>query len=327
MTNLKKIRVAFVYMPCDGLTENYFFTTAYHFFMDSLQRNSDIEVSYIQSGKSFDAMRLEKNFDVILLYENSFTPCNPNELKNIKKLGIPVVAKIGDLHNSKNFDIYESHEKYGITSYFGYQHEDNFYKYYPKKFDYTTIVFGLETSLYQNLLPFSKRIKKRILNSGAVGNTKFLSKLFNQFKNPDNALNHYKLRTLCNKLSYVDYTNTLQHEFVGDKYPLLLQKYQSSIAATTANYTIKYLEIPAAGCLSFMEVTDENHANYLNFKDGENAIFVNEKNYQQKFEEFLESSDDPIWEQIANSGRNHVLNNYNNDLAVESLVNLFKKIM
>ena len=314
-------------MPCDGLTENYFFTTAYHFFMDSLQRNSDIEVSYIQSGKSFDAMRLEKNFDVILLYENSFTPCNPNELKNIKKLGIPVVAKIGDLHNSKNFDISESHEKYGITSYFGYQHEDNFYKYYPKKFDYTTIVFGLETSLYQNLLPFSKRIKKRILNSGAVGNTKFLSKLFNQFKNPDNALNHYKLRTLCNKLSYVDYTNTLQHEFVGNKYPLLLQKYQSAIAATTGNYTQKYLEIPAAGCLSFMEVTDENHANYLNFKDGENAIFVNERNYQQKFEEFLESSDDPIWEQIANSGRNHVLNNYNNDLAVESLVNLFKKIM
>ena len=314
-------------MPCDGLTENYFFTTSYHFFMNSLQRNSDIEVSYIQSGKSFDAMRLEKNFDVILLYENSFTPCNPNELKNIKKLGIPVVARVGDLHNSKNFDISESHEKYGITSYFGYQHEDNFYKYYPKKFDYTTIVFGLETSLYQNLLPFSKRIKKRILNSGAVGNTKFLSKLFNQFKNPDNALNHYKLRTLCNKLSYVDYTNTMQHEFVGNKYPLLLQKYQSSIAATTKNYTIKYLEISAAGCLTFMEVTDENHANYLNFKDGENAIFVNERNYQQKFEEFLESSDDPIWEQIANSGRNHVLNNYNNDLAVESLVNLFKKII
>ena len=295
--------------------------------MNSLQRNSDIEVSYIQSGKSFDAMRLEKNFDVILLYENSFTPCNPNELKNIKKLGIPVIARVGDLHNSKNFDISESHEKYGITSYFGYQHEDNFYKYYPKKFDYTTIVFGLETSLYQNLLPFSKRIKKRILNSGAVGNTKFLSKLFNQFKNPDNALNHYKLRTLCNELSYVDYTSTLQHEFVGDKYPLLLQKYQSAIAATTGNYTQKYLEIPAAGCLSFMEVTDENHANYLNFEDGENAIFINERNYQQKFEEFLESSDDPIWEQIANSGRNHVLNNYNNDLAVESLVNLFKKII
>ena len=285
-------------MPCDGLTGNHFFTTSYHFFMNSLQRNSDIEVSYIQSGKSFDAMRLEKNFDVILLYENSFTPCNPNELKNIKKLEIPVVARVGDLHNSRHFDVSESHEKYGITSYFGYQHEDNFYKYYPKKFDYTIIVFGLETSLYQNLLPFSKRIKKRILISGAVGNTKFLSKLFNQFKNPENALNHYKLRTLCNKLSYVDYTSTLQHEFIGDKYPLLLQKYQSAIAATTANYTQKYLEIPAAGCLSFMEVTDKNHANYLNFKDGENAIFINERNYQQKFEEFLESSDNPICEQI-----------------------------
>ena len=67
---------------------------------------------------------------------------------------------------------------------------------------------------------------------GSSKNTKFLSKIFNRF-NSDSALYHYKLRTLCNKLSYVDYTSTLQHEFVGDKYPLLLQKYQSAIAATT----------------------------------------------------------------------------------------------
>ena len=314
-------------MPCDGLTKNYFFTTSFHFFMNSLKKNSEIEVSYFQSEQTFDVMKLEKNFDIILLYENSFTPCNPNELKNIKKIEIPVIAKVGDLHNSKNFDIEESHEKYGITAYFGYQHRDNFYRYYPKKFDYTTILFGLETSLYQNILPFSERIKKRILNSGAVGNTKFFSKIFNQFKNSDNALNHYKLRTMCNSLSYVDYTNTLDHEFVGDNYPLLLQKYQSSIAATTANYTIKYLEIPAAGCLSFMEVTDENYAKYLNFKDGENAIFINEKNYQGKFEEFLESPDNPEWERIANSGREHVIKNFSNDVAVDSLVKLFKKIL
>jgi len=322
-----KIKVAFVYMPCDGLTENYFFTTSYHFFMNSLRKNPDIDVSYFKSGETFDAMKLEKKFDVILLYENSLTPCNPNELKNIKKIGIPVVARVGDLHNSKKFDIEESHEKYGITAYFGYQHEDYFYQYYPRKFDYQTIVFGLEPSLYENLLPFSKRIKNKILNSGAVGNLKLFSKIFNQFRNPDNALNHYKLRTLCNKLSFVDYTNTLQHEYIGDKYPLLLQKYQSSIAATTANFTTKYLEIPAAGCLSFMEVTNQNHASFLNFIDGKNAIFINERNYEEKFKEFLESTDNPEWEQIANSGREHVLKNFGNDTAVKSLVELFKKIL
>ena len=76
-----------------------------------------------------------------------------------------------------------------------------------------------------------------------------------------------------------------------------------------------------------MEITNENHANYLNFKDGENAIFINENNYQQKFEEFLESINNPIWEQIANAGRNHVLKNFTNDIAVKSLVELFKKII
>ena len=72
-------------MPCDGLTENYFFTTSFHFFMNSLKRNSEIEVSYFQSEQTFDVMKLEKKFDIILLYENSLTPCNPNELKISKK--------------------------------------------------------------------------------------------------------------------------------------------------------------------------------------------------------------------------------------------------
>ena len=62
-------------------------------------------------------------------------------------------------------------------------------------------------------------------------------------------------------------------------------------------------------------------------KDGENAIFINENNYQQKFEEFLESTNNPIWEQIANAGSNHVLKNFTNDIAVKSLVELFKKII
>ena len=44
-----------------------------------------------------------------------------------------------------------------------------------------------------------------------------------------------------------------------------------SIAATTINYTTKYFEIPAAGCLSFMEV------NNLNQKDL-SSIFGNQGN-------------------------------------------------
>lgn len=323
----KKIRIAFVYMPCAGLTKNYFFTTSHHFFMTALKRNPDIEISYFPSEKSFDAMKLKGKFDVILLFEDKLTPCSIEKLVDIKKTGIPVVVRTGDLQETKHFDISESQEKYGITAYFGYYAKDFFYEYYPKDCKYKTIFFGLESSLYQNLQPFSKRIKNRILNSGAIGNTKTISKIINRIKNRDNALHHYYLRTICNKLPYVDYTPTLEHEYTGDKYPLLLQKYRASIAATTASYTAKYIEISAAGCLTFMEVTERNLAHTLNFQDGKSAIFINEKNYEKKFEEYLESPDDPIWEQIANSGREHVLQNFTNDHAVNSLVKLFQEVI
>ena len=151
--------------------------------------------------------------------------------------------------------------------------------------------------------------------------------VFDGIRNPENALHHYKLRTKCNKLNYVDYTPTLQHEYVGDKYPLLLEKYMASIAATTINYTTKYFEIPAAGCLSFMEVNNLNGAEKLGFKDFENSVFINEQNYEKKFNEFLESVNDPKWENIAKSGHEHVMKNLTNDNAVESLLLLIKKII
>jgi len=82
---------------------------------------------------------------------------------------------------------------------------------------------------------------------------------------------------MCNNLPYVDYTLTLQNEYVGDKYPLLLSKYASAIAATTTFPTIKYWEIPAAGCLTFMEITKQDMGEYLRFIDYETAIFINKK--------------------------------------------------
>ena len=44
--------------------------------------------------------------------------------------------------------------------------ESFFYKLWPRRFKYKTIVFGLEPSLYHNVTSFDQRIKDRILNSG-----------------------------------------------------------------------------------------------------------------------------------------------------------------
>ena len=96
-----------------------------------------------------------------------------------------------------------------------------FHEFYPKKFNYKTIIFGLEPSLYESVGPFKDRISNKILNSGAIGNLSLYSKMINKFKKPvdGNPFYGYRLRTLCTQLPYVDYTSTLAHEYIGDKYP------------------------------------------------------------------------------------------------------------
>ena len=75
-----------------------------------------------------------------------------------------------------------------------------------------------------------------------------------------------------------------------------------------------------------MEVNDQNGAEKLGFKDSQNSIFINEKNYKNKFNEYIETSDDPKWEKIAKSGYEHVMKNLTNDNAVESLLKLIRRI-
>ena len=327
----KKIEVAFIYKPCKTLSKDYYFTHANNFFIHALKRHKQLTITYYQTKEIFDINDINPDTKIILLPENANTAsndsCMPNEIKNIDKTDIPILARVGDPYAIKKSDIMNSHNKYNITAYFSYQPELLFRKYYGQKFKFKTVLWGIENSLYDNLIPFNNRIKTNILNSGALAPTKYLSKLVHKYFRAGDAVNQYKLRTLCNNLPYVDYTPTLEHEYVGDNYPKLLQKYTASIAATSYCYTTKYLEIPAAGCLTFMEVTDTNYAKDLGFKDDETAIFINEKNYQSKFEEYLNDIDNKKWEDISNSGREFVMNNLTNEHAVNNLVELMTELI
>ena len=323
---LKKYKVAFIYEKSNVyLSGKHYDNVYYHFFMNALKRNQLLDVTYFPTEKIFDAMQLKNKFDVILLWENN-TYGMPEEIYNIENLDIPVIAKAADAAQAKKSIPF--HKKWKIDYYFHFNPSDYFHELYPKNFNYKTIFIGIEPSLYENLTPFTKRIKNKILNSGNVGNTKLFSRLITKIKNPRwNALEQYYLRTLCSNLSYVDYTSTLQHEYVNDKYPLLLQKYATAIAACTYQPVIKFWEIPAAGCLTFLEVTEKNRANLLGFRDNETAIFINEENYKQKFEEYLTNPDNPKWGKIAANGKKFALENFNNDKAVNSLVALIKNLM
>ena len=326
----KKLNVTFLYRECSSLSKNHYFTNHYNFFLNALQRNSRININHIISDQNFDVKNLDEKPDVIILYENANTgdDCVPEKIYGLKSLDIPVIAKLGDPWQSKNFNFKKNHEDYNIIGYFGSYPNSIFYKNYPKNYNYRTIFYGLETSQYQNLTPFKHRIKDKILNSGAVASKKFRNRLYCKlFRGGSDPMLHYKLRTKCNDLSYVQFRYTLSHDLIGDKYPIYLQKFASAIASTTDTYTMKYFEMPAANCLTFMEVTEKNSADMLGFIDGESAIFINEKNYKEKFNEYISDIDNPKWEKIANMGRIHALENFSNDKGVDSLIDFIEDLI
>lgn len=323
---MEKIKVALIYKNTNiFMSGKHYDNTYYHFFVTALKRNNDINVTYFPVERNFDASQLENKFDIILLWSNADYG-NPDEITGIEKLKIPVIARVGDPSDAKH--AIKNHEKFKIDYYFHFWSEQFFRNYYPKHFKFKTIIFGLEHPMYENIKEFEPRIKNKILNSGNVGNTKFFGRIINKLKNPEfNALTVYKLRTKCNQLNYVDHTNTLEHKFINDRYSELLQKYRASIACSTLTFVVKMLEIPASGCLSFLEVTKKNKCEYVGFEDGKNAIFINEDNYRDRFEEYLSDPDNPKWAIIANEGRKFAMEELNNDKAVEALVALMKKVI
>jgi len=236
MKKIKKIKVAFIYKKSNPfLTGNHFDNTTYDFFMKALSRNDYLDVSYFNAEKSFDTTKLKGKCDVVLLSDNH-SYGTPDELQGICNLNAPVISRVGDPHDAKAKQKIAFHEKYKIDYYFNFMHESYFYKFYPKDFKYKTIIFGLEPKLYQNVKSFKDRIQDRILNSGAVGKSTIKSRMANRILNPRRSSWYfYKLRTICNNLSYVEHTGMIGNKYIHDDYSSLLSRYKTAIAATTGN--------------------------------------------------------------------------------------------
>ncbi len=326
MLEEEKIKVAVIYKKDNlYLSGKCYDNTYYHFFIKALPRNKRLSITFFPTEEIFDAKILKNKFDIILLWSNSSYGM-PKEILGINDLDIPVIARCSDPGDAKKS--IKNHKEWKINFYFDFYSEEFFHELYPKKFKYKTIFYTLESSLFQKVNPFSPRIKTSILNSGNVGNTKFISKIINDIRNPKwNSYRCKVLRTKCNELPYVDYSSTLDHKFVNDNYSELLQKYQAAIAADTYTPVQKYWEIPAAGCVTFMEMTKKNKGEYLGFVDNESAIFIDEDNYTEKFREYLKSSDDEKWRKIAENGRKYALEKFSNDKGVESLIQIMEELI
>jgi len=323
----RKIRVALVYKKSYNYFQpDHFDQTSYDFFFKALKRNMQLEISYYPCEKKFNISKIKNKCDVILL-PNNRTDGSPDVIIGIKNSNIPVISRTGDPYDAKKYNQIEFCEENKIDYLFSSIPDSFIYKYYPKNIKQKIIIFGLEPELYQNVPPFKTRIKDRILITGAMGRTDLKNRAANYILNPGRSgWYHYKLRTLCKKLDYVEYTGIGGEKYLTEDYPTYTSKYRAIIAATTFYPTLKYWENAAAGCLTFMEITEKNDGYFLGYKDNETAIFINEKNYKEKFQQYLSDPDNPKWKQIANAGREYTMNNLTNDQAVSSLVELMKEV-
>ena len=326
----KKIRVALVYKKSYNFFQpDHFDRTSYDLFFKALKRNRQLEISYYPCEKKFDVSKIKGVCDIILIPNNRTDGC-PDTIIGIKNSSIPIISKTGDPHDTKKYNQIEFCEKNKIDYLFSHHPDSLIYKYYPKNIKHKTIIYGLEPQLYQNVSPFKTRIKDRILITGKMGRTDLRNRIANYVLNPGRSGWYlYKLRTLCKELDYVEY-NGIKEKLSDNKnqdYPAYTSKYRAIIAATTFYPTLKYWENSAAGCLTFMEITKKNDGYFLGYKDNETAIFIDEKNYKEKFQQYVSDPDNPKWEQIANAGREYTMNNLTNEQAVISLVELMKEMI
>ena len=343
----KKLKVTLLHEATDPFySGEHSDNTTYEFLVSAMQRNQTIDYTVLPIQHEYDAYaKLHGKTDAVIL--SACRDHNIPKITGLKKLNVPILARCGDFHDAPRYGTGEqNYIDYGIDCMFNFMTGDYFYRYYPKKMNYRTILFGVEPSLYTNLTPFKDRLSSTILNSGAVerntalwhrtGRT-VLRYARDVVRNPEklpfhsrllhprrSAYHYYKLRSDCHRLDYVTRASSIK-DHIQMPYPCLLSRYRAAMAATTFYPTIKYWEIAAAGCLVFMEITDTNHGAYLGFQDRKTCIIINDNNYKKRFEEYLADPDDMIWKEIAVAGRAYALQNFNNDKASHDIVELIRE--
>ena len=302
----------------------------YYFFQHALFRNKSLEIDRIDALSRIDVSQLEKDYDVVLLPQ--VDAASSMALTGIRDCTIPVVAKGHDPHDIFRRPMLNMIHRLKVDWFFDFYDPETFYEYYPRHFKYATVHVGLEPSLCTNNTSWDERIYDKIVLSGTIDTKldlarKLYRRLYLRRHKATLPGFHYKLRGKCNDLPYVIHTRDLQPNQGTDQLNKILAMFRAAISATTSFPTIKYKETPAAGCLTFMEITERNHGAFLGYKDGKSAIFITESNYKEKFQEYLDAPDDPKWMRIAQAGKTHALENLSNDKGVLMLIEVMRKAL
>ena len=347
------MRITFIHHADDKFYGGtHFDNTHYNFLVRALSEHPDVEYTKLPISGEFDATRLKGKTDAVVL--SAIRDYNIPKITGLKQLGVPVLARTGDFHDSRRYGMgAKNYDDWGVDCLFNFMSSRYFYDWYPTHMNYKTIFFGVEPSLYESPRPYDQRAKDQILVSGTADEVSPLARrmpylrwiprharysikcqliwvlglaepnvsMYRKIRYPKRTPYHfYKLRTDCKLLPYVTDQTNLACDM---SYEQLLYSYCGAIAATTFYPTIKYWEIAAAGCLTFMEITEGNHGDYLGFCDGVNCVAINEHNYREKFEKFLDTPDS--YAEVASMGRRYAMENFSNDVAADRLVSLIRE--
>lgn len=305
-------------------------TTRYHFFMKALPRHPHLDIDFISHyANRLNVKNIVREHDCVLLPDIDLSA--KLALKGITDHDIPVIARSSDPHVPLVTDIFQLYADLKVNWSFDQFPPAAFYKYHPAHYRYTWVPYGVEPSLYKTVRPWEERVDDHIAISGILDKPDLMHRLYYRiYKRRRAELSsnyHYKLRTQCSKLPYVIHTQSIYPNQGTDQLPDVLGSFRSAIAATTSYPTIKYMETPAAGCLTFMEVTDRNQAATFGYQDEKTAVFINSSNYKNKFQEYLDSTMDNKWRSIADAGRKYTMENLTNDKAADKVYRLLRTIL
>ena len=306
------MKVAFVYRKSNYFMSGKHFDNCTYNLYKALGHKIDLD--YVCDDAEIDLKPLNSKYDALIFYDTTGWG-GPDKYLNIDSLKIPRIYMVGDCHDAGYIAPGQTKTRLEMCydfnfDYYFYQFPERvFYRYYPKEFKYRWIPFGIEESLYKTVKPYEERILTEVLNLGACGNK------------------HYILRGACDNLPCVVHKKNVVCGQSGDNFVQLLEQYGGAIAAMTTTTCHKMLELPAAGCVSFMEVTEQNGAETFGFENGVNAVFIDEHNYSDVLNEYVCTSSHDKWRKIAENGRKYVLGNYTNDKTANMIIALLKEIL
>lgn len=318
----QRYKVTFIYRKSNHyISGRYIDNAMYNFYFKAMKRNPRIDIEYACDDNEIDLASVSAGRDALIFMDVTRWG-GPDRFLNADKVRIPKLFLASDCHDANYIAQGQTKtrlqmcQEMGFDYYYDMQTANYFYRFWPREFRYKWVSWGIERELFDVVKPFRDRTSGVILNTGNLSDP------------------WYSLRKKCNDLEFVRYVgyNNANHTqfdygttYVGDRYVELIQQYQAAIAAIDYNVCCKQIEIPAAGCLCFLQV-DGNDAAQWGYEDGKTAVFINYGNYVDVMKDYLKTHMLKRWEEIAAAGREYVLNHFTNDILTNKVVDILDEL-